>query len=108
MRSLRVELATAKNRFLFIAPAADGELFRTRARVEVGQKRIVPRRNGPEDDQTFWVRGRAQEYGLPSRREHSLQRDAEIQRQIGLHVVMRETAARRRECLRSHLHEIGD
>lgn len=43
---------------------------------------------------------------LGSRREYPLQRDAEVEREVGLHVVMWEATARRRQTLEGHLDQV--
>src|SRR5256885_7343525 len=43
---------------------------------------------------------------LRPRRKHALQRDAEIQRKVRLHIIMRQTAPRRSKRLRRHLDKV--
>jgi len=105
MEMLRLELHLAESSLLLFGPVRLRKFLPTGTRINSGQKRKVLRLDGPEDDREI-RRNFQRKPSLGTWRENALQGDAEIHRQIRHHIVMRQTASRRREGSSSKLNNI--
>jgi hypothetical protein len=107
---LRAELLFRERLLLLVTPWHLRQFLRARAGIDRAQERFILQRRGPQPRGFALAALHAweeKELSLASWREDALQRDAEVQREVRHHVVVRLVASGGSYRLGSHWHDGG-